>query len=71
LQARPNPVGLQFLTGTRGFGKHRLGGTLEQALDAAVRLDAHWIEIYPVDGDNPANAKLQTDTAARLSSGTG
>ena len=61
-----NPVGLQFLTTTQGFGKHRMGGTLAQALDAAVALGAHWIEIYPLDGDNAANAKLLTDTAARL-----
>src|SRR5207253_8987780 len=61
-----NPVGLQFLTGSRGFGRHSLGGTLEQALDAAVALRAHFIEIYPPDGDDPANARLVADTAARL-----
>ena len=61
-----NPVGLQFLTSTRGFGKHRMGGTLAQALDAAVALGAHWIEIYPLDGDNAANADLLKATAAKL-----
>jgi len=61
-----NPVGLQFLTSTRGFGKHSMGGTLSQALDAAVALGAHWIEIYTMDGDNPANADLLRATSARL-----
>jgi hypothetical protein len=63
-----NPCGLQFLTSTRGFGGHRLGGSLAQALDAGAKLGAHWIEIYAFDGDNAANAKLLTDTAARLPS---
>jgi len=61
-----NPVGLQFLTGSRGFGKHSLGGSLAQALDTAVSLGSHFIEIYPRDGDDPAHAKLLADTAARL-----
>ena len=61
-----NPCGLQFLTSTRGFKGHSMGGSLAEALDAGVRLGAHWIEIYSLDGDNPANAKLLTDTAARL-----
>jgi hypothetical protein len=61
-----NPCGLQFLTSTQGFGGHTMGGSLAQALDAGVKLGAHWIEIYPLDGDNAANAKLLTDTAARL-----
>jgi len=43
-----------------------MGGSLSEALDAGVRLGAHWIEIYSLDGDNPANATLLTDTAARL-----
>jgi hypothetical protein len=62
-----NPCGLQFLTSTRGFGGHTMGGSLAQALEAGVKLGAHWIEIYRFDGDNAANAKLLTDTAARLS----
>jgi hypothetical protein len=62
-----NPCGLQFLTSTRGFGGHTMGGSLAQALDAGVKLGAHWIEIYQLDGDNVANAKLLTDTAERLS----
>ena len=62
-----NPCGLQFLTSTRGFGGHNMGGSLAQALDAGVKLGAHWIEIYQFDGDNVANAKLLTDTAERLS----
>ena len=61
-----NPCGLQFLTSTRGFKGHSMGGSLAEALDAGVRLGAHWIEIYSLDGDNPANAKLLTDTAAQL-----
>ena len=61
-----NPCGLQFLTSTRGFHGHSMGGTLADALEAGVRLGAHWIEIYPLDGDNPANAKLLKDTAAKL-----
>src|SRR5206468_1729442 len=61
-----NPCGLQFLTSTRGFNGRSIGGSLAEALDAGVRLGAHWIEIYSLDGDNPANAKLLTDTAARL-----
>ena len=65
------PCGLQFLTSTRGFKGHSMGGSLAEALDAGVRLGAHWIEIYPLDGDNPANAKLLTDTAARLPGAAG
>lgn len=61
-----NPCGLQFVTSTRGFGGHTMGGSLAQALDAGAKLGAHWIEIYAFDGDNAANAKLLTDTAARL-----
>jgi hypothetical protein len=61
-----NPVGLQFLTSTRGFGGHALGGTVAQTLDAAVALGAHWIEIYPLDGDDPANAELLKATSAKL-----
>ena len=30
-----------------------MGGSLAEALDAGVRLGAHWIEIYSLDGDNP------------------
>ena len=65
------PCGLQFLTSTRGFKGHSMGGSLAEALDAGVRLGAHWIEIYSLDGDNPANAKLLTDTAARLPGAAG
>jgi hypothetical protein len=61
-----NPCGLQFLTSTRGFKGHSMGGSLAEALDAGVRLGAHWIEIYTLDGDNPTNAKLLKDTAAKL-----
>jgi hypothetical protein len=61
-----NPVGLQFLTSTRGFNRHELGGTLAQALDATVALGAHWVEIYCFDADNPANSDLLKATAARL-----
>lgn len=61
-----NPVGLQFLTSTRGFNRHQLGGTLAQALDAAVGLGAHWIEIYRLDAGNAANQELLKATAARL-----
>ena len=61
-----NPCGLQFLTSTRGFNGHSMGGSLAEALDAGVRLGAHWIEIYHLDGDNPANAKLLKETAAKL-----
>ena len=55
-----NPVGLQFLTGTKGFGNHDLGGTLGQALDAGTPLGAHYIEIYARDADDPANAASLT-----------
>jgi hypothetical protein len=61
-----HPVGLQFVTSTRGFNRHELGGTLAQALDAAVALGAHWVEIYPMDGDNPTNADLLRATSAKL-----
>jgi hypothetical protein len=61
-----NPVGLQFLTSTRGFNRRQLGGSLAQALDAGVALGAHWIEIYSVDAGNPANEDLLKATAARL-----
>jgi hypothetical protein len=63
-----NPCGLQFLTSTRGFNGHYMRGSLADALDAGVRLGAHWIEIYTFDGDNPANAKLLNETAAKLTS---
>ena len=61
-----NPVGLQFLTGTKGFGNHDLGGTLAQALDAGTALGAHYIEIYARDADDPANAATLTTYAERL-----
>jgi len=61
-----NPCGLQFLTSTRGFKGRSMRGSLADALDSAVRLGARWVEIYPPDGDNPANAKLLKDTSARL-----
>ena len=61
-----NPVGLQFLTSTEGFGNHDLGGTLAQALDAGVALDAHYIEIYSTDADDPANADTLTTYAEKL-----
>ena len=61
-----NPCGLQFLTSTQGFKGHSMGGSLEEALQAGVRLGAHWLEIYTRDGDDPANAKLLRDTAAQL-----
>jgi hypothetical protein len=62
-----NPVGLQFLTSTHGFGHHDLGGTLAQALEAGVALGAHFIEIYSTDADDPANAATLTTYAAKLS----
>ena len=61
-----NPVGLQFLTSTRGFGHHDLGGTLAQALDAGTALGAHFIEIYSHDADDPANAATLTTYATKL-----
>lgn len=61
-----NPCGLQFLTSTRGFGGHRMGGSLADALDAGVRLGAHWIEIYAFDSDNGANAAMLKETGAKL-----
>ena len=66
-----NPCGLQFLTSTRGFKGHSMGGSLAEALDAGLRLGAHWIEIYTLDGDDSANAKLLKDTAAKLRSVAG
>jgi hypothetical protein len=61
-----NPVGLQFLTSTKGFGNHDLGGTLAQALDAGLALGAHFIEIYSIDADDPANAATLKTYAAKL-----
>jgi hypothetical protein len=61
-----NPVGLQFLTSTEGFGNHDLGGTLAQALDAGIALQAHFIEIYSKDADDPANAATLESYAAKL-----
>jgi hypothetical protein len=61
-----NPCGLQFLTSTQGFKGHSMGGSLAEALQAGVRLGAHWLEIYRRDGDDPANAQLLRDTAAQL-----
>jgi hypothetical protein len=61
-----NPCGLQFLTSTRGFNRRSIGGSLADTLDAGVKLGAHWIEIYHFDGDNPANAQLLRETAAKL-----
>lgn len=62
-----NPVGLQFLTSTEGFGNHDLGGTIAQALDAGIALQAHYIEIYSKDADDPANAATLTTYAEKLS----
>lgn len=61
-----NPVGLQFLTSTKGFGNHDLGGTLAQALDAGIALHAQYIEIYSTDADDPANAATLTTYGEKL-----
>ena len=66
-----NPCGLQFLTSTHGFKGHSMGGSLAEALDAGVRLGAHWIEIYSLDGDNPANANLLRGISAKLRGAAG
>ncbi len=62
-----NPVGLQFLTSTKGFGNHDLGGTLAQALDTGIALHAQYIEVYSRDADDPANAETLKTYGAKLS----
>ena len=61
-----NPVGLQFLTSTEGFGNHDLGGTLAQALEAGIALHAQYIEVYSRDADDPANAATLTTYGEKL-----
>ncbi len=61
-----SPVGLQFLCSSLGNGSQTLGGTLAQALDAGVNLKAHYLELYPVDADEPNNFTLLRNTEVRL-----
>lgn len=60
-----NPTGLQCVTSTQGFGNHP-PIHLQTTLDAAVTLKAHWVEVYPVDANDPANAQLLTDYTLKL-----
>lgn len=53
-----NPTGLQFVTSSQGFGGHDLGGTLQQCMDAAVALKAHYVEVYPLDLNDSVNAAM-------------
>ena len=53
--SRTNPVGFQFLCPVAGDGNGQtFGGTLEEALDAAIALGAQWLEIDDQDATNPA-----------------
>ena len=61
-----NPVGLQFLCSTRGFGNHQLGGTLSEAMEAAIALKAQWVEVYPYDAQQAQHAATLTSAAPRL-----
>jgi hypothetical protein len=48
------PVGFQMLCSSI-FDPHRLGGTLDQALNAGVQLGAEYVEVYQSDADAPGN----------------
>lgn len=61
-----NPVGLQFLTSSHGFTGHELGGTVQEALDAAIALKAHYVEVYPFDSGDPANIAMFRAASAKL-----
>lgn len=65
--SKSHPVGLQFLTSSVGFGGHDNGGTVAQSLEAAAALGAHYVEVYPIDADDPANADLLKAAGAKLS----
>ena len=50
-----SPTGFQMIWSTEGEeGQQRVRGSLDQALDRAVDLKAHWVEVYEADCENPA-----------------
>ena len=62
-----NPVGFQFSASSRGAnGQRVLAGSVAQTLDAAVALGAHFVEIFPADGDDPENAEALKATSKKL-----
>ncbi len=61
-----NPAGFQLLCPAAGRDDQTLGGTLEEALDSGIALGAQWLEVYPADTNDPANATLLKDASARM-----
>lgn len=61
-----NPTGLQFLTSSRGFGGHHLGGTVKKVLNVGLRLLPHFIEVYPVDANDVQWAQTFKNVSRRL-----
>lgn len=67
--AATNSCGLQFLTNCEtGFGGVTCNGTLEETLNAGLPIlkNRGYIEVYPKDANNPANAQLFKDTSEKL-----
>jgi hypothetical protein len=67
--ASTNSCGIQFLTNCEtGFGGYTCDGTLTETLNTGVVIlkGRGYLEVYPKDADNPANAQLFKDTSAKL-----
>lgn len=60
------PVGVQFIWSTTGRNADRVGGTLGQALDRALKLKAHFVEVYASDCENPASGADLTPASKGL-----
>ena len=54
-----NPTGFQFVTGD-------LHGTLQQTLDTAISLKAHFIEAYPLYMSDPQHAQAFLNASAQM-----
>jgi hypothetical protein len=61
-----NPAGFQLLCPAAGRDDQTLGGTLEEALNSGIALGAQWLEVYPADTNDPANAAVLKDASARM-----
>lgn len=62
-----SPTGFQMIWSTEGSeGQARMRGSLTQALDRAVALKAHWVEVYEQDCADPANRAKLAETGRDL-----
>jgi hypothetical protein len=65
-----SPAGFQMVWSMRGENAKRVKGTLREALDRAVEMKAHWVEVYAFDCDEPANGRDLEQIRSRLKAQT-